>query len=142
MEEALASPILQLGALGILAVFMWLNMRQQGQQAEKRAHRDEWIEGLVERAFESQDAHMESWREVTKETITVYQQVGVAYSEMNDALQANCDAIINGGTESKEQHKEIDSQVKELSQTLDDLNTTMVRDHGRIEGALGRQAEN
>jgi len=122
MEQALASPALQLGALGAVIVFMVLFMRQQAahalNQAEKRADRDAFIEGLVTRAFEVQDAHLESWREMTRQTIRAYQEVGVAYNEMHQALEANCEAILNGTKQSHEEHSRIDMKV---SRTLENL---------------------
>lgn len=136
MEEVLATPALQLGALGVLAVFVALFMRQVAAQNEKRAETDVFIQGLVKRALEAQDAHLESWREVTTETITVYREVGVAYGEMNDALQANCDAIMNGTKQSHEEHREIEDSVVGLHRALDGLDKSITANHGRIEGVI------
>ncbi len=134
--EVLAAPALQLGALGVLAVFVALFMRQVAAQNEKRAERDAFIEGLVTRAFEAQDAHLESWRDMTKQTIEVYQQVGVAYGEMSDGLQANCDAIMNGTERSQAEHREIEDGVVNLHQALNGLDKSIAQDHSRLEEVM------
>ena len=73
MEEILATPVMQYGALGAVVVFVVMFMRYQTQESEdeqvQRLRRDEFIEGLVTRAFASQDAHLAAWREMTTETM-------------------------------------------------------------------------
>lgn len=136
MEEAIASPVLQLGALGAVIVFMVYYMRQVQRQNEKRAEADEFIRGLVERAFEVGDAHLESWRDMTRQTIEAYQQVGAAYEEMNGSLQANCDAIRDGRKMNHAEHQTIDNNVVNLRRALDGLERTVVDDHKKIKGVI------
>ena len=139
----MAAPVFQYGALGAVVVFVVLFMRYQASESEseqtQRVRRDEFIEGLVKRAFEAQDTHLASWREMTTETIRVYQEVGAAYKEMNTALEANCEAIVNGTKQNHSEHLQIDIQVVNLCRTLEKLDKTIAEGHGEIKGVLSEQ---
>lgn len=132
VEEIVASPIIQLGALGVLAVFVVLTLRRDATrdkvaQAIQESYRAQQVEDaeymrtLVDQSLASQAAQMKAWGAMTTETIAAYSKVAESYDGMTDALNATTESIVTGNGQQAEAHAEHVASMQSTRAAIDDL---------------------
>ena len=100
VEEIVASPIIQLGALGLLAVFVVLSLRRDAARdrvtnAIQESYRTQQVEDaeymrqLVDQSLAAQAGQMDAWGQMTRDTIAAHAKVAGSYDGMTEALAAN-----------------------------------------------------
>ena len=133
--DVINSPLIQIGALGAVILFVYLFMRHQAEMAGKelvaRVKRDEFIEGLVEKAGATQEAHLASWQTMTAETLAAYQAVNAAYDRLTQLVTDTCTAVLNGHQSRTEAEAVLSKQVGEVHAALQALATVVQRQNGQ-----------
>ena len=132
VEEIIASPVIQLGALGLLAVFVVLSLRRDTSRdkvanAIQESYRTQQVEDakymrqLVDQSLAAQAKQMDDWGEMTRDTIAAHAKVADSYDGMTDALTANCEAIANGNGANTKAHAALATSIQSTHTAIDDL---------------------
>ena len=132
IEEVIASPLTQLGALGLLAVFVVLSLRRdndrdkatmkvQQQFLDQQASDTVYMRTLVSESIKSQKEQILAWGTMTQDTIAAHAKVADSYVAMTKALAANWDAIAANGKETRKTHAEIQNSIQNSQAAIDDL---------------------
>ena len=143
--EMLNEPLMQLGAVGIMiGVFViFLRSREKELSAERdsRLKRDQFIEDLVGKAQEREDANLDAWKGMTGEFITGQKGLTDSLKEFTNGHQELCEVVVNGNAEMKKKmqqdHAALHGSFFQVEQALSKLETTVSEQHGEIMGRIG-----
>lgn len=130
--EIVASPVIQLGALGLLAVFVVLSLRRdatrdkvantiQESYRTQQAEDARYMRQLVDQSLAAQTTQMDAWGQMTHDTIAAHAKVADSYDGMTEALAANCEAITNGSGNSAKAHTALADSIQSTHAAIDDL---------------------
>lgn len=133
--DVISNPLIQIGALGAVILFVYLFMRHQSEIAVKelaaRVKREEFIEGLVEKAGQSHEAHLTAWRDMTAETLAAYQAVNAAYDRLTQLVTETCTAVVNGHCERGAAEAALQKQVEQVHSALKALAAVVQSQNGQ-----------
>lgn len=142
--EILNEPLAQLGAVGIMIVVfvIFLRSREKELSAERdsRLKRDQFIEDLVGKAQERDDANLEAWRGMTGEFIAGQKELTNSIHQFTNEHQELCEVVVNGNKEMKAKmqadHASLHGGFVQVQRALSSLENTVSEQHGEIMGRM------
>lgn len=142
--ELLNEPLAQLGAVGIMIVVfvVFLRSREKELSAERdsRLKRDQFIEDLVGKAQERDDANLEAWRGMTGEFIRGQKELTDSLKDFTNGHQELCEVVVNGNAELKSKmqadHATLHGSFTQVQRALSSLESTVSEQHGEIMGRM------